>query len=670
MGPPDARHAPTPHIQAAYNQAAQMDLDHATSTLKQDIGELVQKHRAVVESALQAVDSAFSQHTSEVNAAFSSWLARTTVISGANPHAPVELCLKCWAADRGKTKMVQFQSQAPDGFEDMAASNFKIAKSQTAARMRANDAERRPATAAARLSPAETTRPHTPAIADRELAEVRSPNEESPMMTLPGAVEDSPMKSHLARQSDDDDNDASEDEKASIEEDPSPLQKAPMRMRKRSSIVGEDKIFDFQNKTMLERLAGSKQYEYASITLILLNSFFIGFQTQFVAQQSREEALSGITPSDDVPEAMKIVSLIFNILFTADLAIRWTSEGFWGFLCSEEMTWNVFDIFIVATGLMDIGFFILTLVDGDEASPSVTSVARVLRIVRVAKIARIVRVLKFFRELRMMIFSIMASMISLVWVMLVLGLLFYIFGIVFTNGVLTTLTTPDDWLSEDNQGLIDSFGTLASSVVTLFMAMTGGNDWGEYFDNLGIVSGFHQAFFLAFIIFALFAVVNIVTGVFVDSAMTASSMDNSMMIQEEMTKKKTQLDQLRSAFEDLDMEGDGVFDADEFEERLRDERVSAYFQSMKLDVKNATTIFKLLDSDNSNSISIDEFVDGIWGLLGEASNLDSKIMQFEIKYVKEQIVAIRDLVNNSKIASPKGGKQGKLNSRNGSKQKN
>jgi len=356
-----------------------------------------------------------------------------------------------------------------------------------------------------------------------------------------------------------------------------------------------------------------------------------------------------------LPDALKVVSLIFNVLFTLDLAIRWSAEGFCAFVKSEEMTWNVFDIIIVATGLMDIVFFIMSAAEESETSPSVTSVARVLRIIRVAKIARIIRVLKFFRELRMMIFSILNSMLSLIWVMLVLSLLFYIFGIVFTNGVISTLNTPEKWLEEDNADLIKYFGTLYRSIMSLFMAMTGGKDWGLFFASLELVSWFHQLFFLGFLVFSLFAVVNIVTGVFVDSAMTASSSDNAMMIQEEIAKKQALLSQLREAFEDLDMEGDGIFDADEFEERLRDERVSAYFQSMKLDVKEAQTIFRLLDKDNSNSISIEEFVEGIASLMGEASSLDSKIMHFELMYVKEQISAVRDILStgNSK-SSPKG----------------
>eukprot|EP00441_Pelagodinium_beii_P044398 CAMPEP_0197632060 /NCGR_PEP_ID=MMETSP1338-20131121/8991_1 /TAXON_ID=43686 ORGANISM="Pelagodinium beii, Strain RCC1491" /NCGR_SAMPLE_ID=MMETSP1338 /ASSEMBLY_ACC=CAM_ASM_000754 /LENGTH=619 /DNA_ID=CAMNT_0043203609 /DNA_START=6 /DNA_END=1865 /DNA_ORIENTATION=- len=589
-------------------QAAQMQLHQATTALKEDINQLVRKHQ------------------SEVDDAFSQWVARTTLLASGSANAPVELCIKCWAADRGKRDMQMVQSPDVHVLEDLNTSNASNFKATVYSRPMTAQRPTRPASAATAYS--------SPAAPGKNLP-MRPATAEIPGLVDVEDVEDSPEA-------------IPSEEETEFQESSKEKANDPPKLKRRSSIVGNEGMLPHE-KTWLQNFAGSKAYEYASIALILTNSFFIGFQTQYMAERAHGEALQGQALSEDLPNAMKIISLIFNILFTWDLAIRWRAEGFWGFLQSEDLSWNLFDTVIVLAGLMDIAIYIFFAVAGDDTSPSVASVARVLRIMRIAKIARIVRVLKFFRELRMMVFSIIASMVSLIWVMLILGLVFYVFGIIFTNGVLTTLVTPDMWIDEDNAGLIETFGTLGNSIITLFMAMTGGNDWGEYYFNLGQVSGFHQTCFLLFIVFALFAVVNIVTGVFVDSAMQASTMDQSMVIAEEMARKKHQLANLRSAFEDLDIEGDGVFDLEEFEERLHDERVEAYFQSMKLDVKDAKTIFRLLDSDNSNSISIDEFVDGIWGLLGEASNLDSKIMQFEIKYVKEQISAVREALrtNNS-----------------------
>merc|ERR1712032_1141765 len=95
---------------------------------------------------------------------------------------------------------------------------------------------------------------------------------------------------------------------------------------------------------------------------------------------------------------------------------------------------------------------------------------------------------------------------------------------------------------------------------------------------------------------------------------------------------------------ELDDNGNGTFTSEEFKMRISDERVAAYMSSLKLDVSDATSLFTLLDYDASNEISIDEFVEGCLRLQGEATNLDAKIMQYEVRLLKEAISEVRNLV--------------------------
>merc|ERR1712232_372123 len=73
----------------------------------------------------------------------------------------------------------------------------------------------------------------------------------------------------------------------------------------------------------------------------------------------------------------------------------------------------------------------------------------------------------------------------------------------------------------------------------------------------------------------------------------------------------------------------------EFESKLGDERVVAYFNAMKLDVSDAVMLFRMLDYDQSDEISIDEFVVGCYKLQGESRSLDMKIMQYEVRFLQE-----------------------------------
>eukprot|EP00930_Biecheleria_cincta_P045535 TRINITY_DN31378_c0_g1_i1.p1 TRINITY_DN31378_c0_g1~~TRINITY_DN31378_c0_g1_i1.p1 ORF type:complete len:620 (-),score=104.43 TRINITY_DN31378_c0_g1_i1:84-1943(-) len=397
-------------------------------------------------------------------------------------------------------------------------------------------------------------------------------------------------------------------------------------------------------KTRLERIVDSRCYELASIILIVANSAFIGLTTQYIARRAEMDAKNRVPQKTDTPLEFEALSAAFTFAFAADLIARWWASGLIGFwriedTWSDDFGWNMLDLIIVLIGFVDVIILLVSLTSSSTSADSVTSsfsVARVIRVVRIVKVARVIKVMKFFRELRMMIFSIINSMKSLVWVILILLLLFYVAGITFVIGATGYLDTSEKWNAEENANLALYFGSLDRSVISLYMAMSGGNDWTVYYEALELTE-FYHLLFLIFITFAVFAVVNIIMGVFVDSAMQSSTTDQATLVQEELDVKKAKLAAMQEVFENLDEDGTGTFTIDEFENRLRDERVQAYFSTLKLDVGDAKALFRLLDYDQSNEITIDEFVAGCSQLQGEARSLDAKIMQFELKFIKEAV---------------------------------
>merc|ERR1711879_1009770 len=147
--------------------------------------------------------------------------------------------------------------------------------------------------------------------------------------------------------------------------------------------------------------------------------------------------------------------------------------------------------------------------------------------------------------------------------------------------------------------------------------------------------GQYRGCFLLFITFSVFAVVNIVTGVFVDSAVQSNLTDREIIVHEELENKKAYLMSMRQVFEEMDKDDTGSITLQEFEKRLDDERVIAYFNALKLDVSDAHVLFRLLDHDQSDEVSIGEFLSGCYSLQGESRSLDTKIMQVQVRYVQE-----------------------------------
>jgi len=258
-------------------------------------------------------------------------------------------------------------------------------------------------------------------------------------------------------------------------------------------------------------------------------------------------------------------------------------------------------------------------------------------VLRIVRVVRVIRIMRFFRELRMMIFGLLGCVKSLCWALMVLMVLFFMFGISLTTGTLEHLDSTDKWHAPQNQDLIAWFGSLDKSILNLYMAMSGGKDWGDYYEELEILPFSYRLAFLIFLTFAVLAVVNIVTGIFVESAMQCNQADRDMVVQEELAIKMRYRDRMRCVFDEIDHDGTGRLSLEEFEKKLDDERVIAYFDTLKLDVSDARKLFTLLDYDRSGEIDADEFLNGCQKLKGESRALDLAMLSYEVCWVVEAV---------------------------------
>lgn len=237
----------------------------------------------------------------------------------------------------------------------------------------------------------------------------------------------------------------------------------------------------------------------------------------------------------------------------------------------------------------------------------------------------------------MMVYPLLGSSKPLIWLSLIFGLTFYIFGISLSSGANTYLKPEQLWRDPSNEGLRDSFGTLGRSILSLYMAMAGGRSWGEYYHFLDSIPWMYQAIFLLFLTFTIFAVLNIVTGVFVDSAVRANTDSRQVVIQEELDAKKDMLRDLQNLFHQMDEDGDGSLTIQEFCSRLDDERVVAYFKALKLDIHDTVALFQVLDCDASQEVDVDEFLDGCYQLQGEARSIDTKMMRLQLLWLVQKV---------------------------------
>merc|ERR1712151_596494 len=101
------------------------------------------------------------------------------------------------------------------------------------------------------------------------------------------------------------------------------------------------------------------------------------------------------------------------------------------------------------------------------------------------------------------------------------------------------------------------FGSLSASTVSLYMAMSGGEDWATVLRSLDGLPWEYRLLFLIFITFAVMALLNVVTAVFVGTAMQQSQADRDLIVQEELEHKGDFVALMQQVFNEIDTNNSG-----------------------------------------------------------------------------------------------------------------
>mmetsp|Transcript_77107 Transcript_77107/g.204665 ORF Transcript_77107/g.204665 Transcript_77107/m.204665 type:complete len:291 (-) Transcript_77107:17-889(-) len=276
----------------------------------------------------------------------------------------------------------------------------------------------------------------------------------------------------------------------------------------------------------------------------------------------------------------------------------------------------------------------------------VSSSGRLLKVIRMFRILRLLRMVRFLSELRVMAHMIANSMMSLFWLFTLLLILIYVFAIILTQGATDFLKTSSDAVIEHR------YGTLFTTMYTLFQAMSGGVSWGDITTPLQSVGSFYFAFSLVYIFFCIFSVLNIVTGVFVDGAIELAKQDRSMIIQKQAQAREASANHLMELLKDMDADGNDVLSSDEFFKALVREDIVQYLDALSVDPTEAELLFMLLDKDCDGEVSITEFVEGMQRLKGEAKSFDVHMMMHANRQVLHMCSGVFDWLgeNRQKLA--------------------
>lgn len=365
--------------------------------------------------------------------------------------------------------------------------------------------------------------------------------------------------------------------------------------------------------------------------VILVNAATIGAETQYGAMGS------------DLPSSLETVSQVCSFYFLLELLLRIGAHKANWFADPDMRLWNLFDLLLVVMSLID--FMVFRLLQNGAGFTEV-------KLLKTLRIMRVFRVFRFFRQLTQLALMITDSIRSLIWALVLLAIIIYAFAIFLTANVSDWLhvelgSPGTDWPSVaadhpdlDIRILESAYGSLPQTVYTLVQAVLGGRSWHEVCTPLFKVGWLPVMLLFIYVSFVILAVLNVVTGVFVDNAFRCAEKQRSLAIQKEMDKKEQWVQEIKDFFSAMDQDGSGDVTPDELGEMLDDPALSAYFRVLGFDIDDARRFIQLLDTDSNERISIDEFLRGCLRYRGLATGVD---MHTCLRMVRRTEKAINDL---------------------------
>jgi hypothetical protein len=287
------------------------------------------------------------------------------------------------------------------------------------------------------------------------------------------------------------------------------------------------------------------------------------------------------------------------------------------FFTKGDWRWNCFDCLVVALQLAEE---FMTLVAA--SLPMNFSFLRIVRILRLVRVVRLIRLLRLIGELRTLVTSLAGSLKSFGWTIVLL------FGLVYTTSVFFTQLVTDHRIGEngtESVALQSYFGSLDNTILALVQSIMGGVSWRNITTPLKYEIHWVLALlFCVYITFCILAMMNVVTGVFVDSALNSAKNDKDIYM----------VNSVRSMFRRLDIDLTGELTFEQFRASLGTTEMLEYFRQINVDIMEAQGIFELLDIDNSGHLSAEEFISGCMRICGPAKALDMIVLIREVREVR------------------------------------
>jgi len=374
---------------------------------------------------------------------------------------------------------------------------------------------------------------------------------------------------------------------------------------------------DAIQSNIFERIVLHPVFEWFSISMVLTNIVWIGVQGEYAAR----------TWSTLPPSWFHIIDTIFCIGFVFENAVKIVAQGREFFCEMPAARWNLFDFGSTLSQVIEL----LLLAIGGHTSHS----GGAMKLLRIFRLVRIARVANAFPDLKKLIASVAAALVPLGWTMLLVVLLTYAFALAVTQVVTDhKIAVGREDMEKHQEEVLEFFDTVARTFISFYMIISEGIHWGELMKPLAEhISPYFKPIFCLFVAFQIFAMMNVITAYFVESAFKAAA-DN---------EKKELTDDLLDVFRHDELfqrnKNDMWVTRDVFEKYSEHPKMYEFIDLLGIDSEEGHHLWELIDSEGVGKIKIDDFVMGCCKLIGTARSENIFRLQFQVKQNHKQLMA-------------------------------
>lgn len=359
-----------------------------------------------------------------------------------------------------------------------------------------------------------------------------------------------------------------------------------------------------------------------STILVCSNVLFVGIKVQI----NLERAKKGLSDSP----WLLAVDVCFALAFILEFLLRMALRGR-QLLSKDERGWTLFDLVVISTSILEY-----------TTETQDLSFMRVLRITRVTRLFRVLRGVSYVHQLRLMLASMMSSFISLAWAAGFVAFFLYMVAVFIDTDVTTYVRSA----REVDSHVLDLYGSVPITMLSLFMSITGGNDWEYFMIPLQTMSyHFYTFFFVTYMFITVFGIMNVLTGIFCDAASRVQEVDKELVISEQLAQADAVAGEFKELFNMCSV--GGGLDMRALDTRLSDPDVVDLLKFMELDVKDASGLFDLLDVDGNGIVDVDEFVSGLMRLKGPARSIDVATLLHQSRRLYVRVVALAKFADDN-----------------------